>query len=45
LNLRVAGIGAARAGFDIVNYWGDYNRADFWTLDEPGNQILVLRPR
>ncbi|MBI4670695.1 MAG: class I SAM-dependent methyltransferase [Chloroflexi bacterium] len=35
----------ARAGFEIVDYWGDYNRTDFWSMQEPWKQILVVRPK
>ena len=34
----------ARAGFDIVHCWGEYDRSDFWTINNPTKQILVVRP-
>ena len=35
----------ARAGFEFVNYWGHYNRIDFWQIPQPVIQLPVLRPR
>ena len=35
----------ARAGFEFVNYWGDYDRTDFWKLHAPTKQLTVLRAR
>jgi SAM-dependent methyltransferase len=34
----------ARAGYEIVSYWGNYQRQDFWKMSEPWKQILVSRP-
>ncbi len=33
----------ARAGFEFVHYWGDYERTDFWKTHEPQKQLPVLR--
>lgn len=33
----------ARAGLEFVNYWGDYDRRDFWTMKDPGKQLAVLK--
>lgn len=35
----------ARAGFEFVHYWGDYNRTDFGHLSQPSSQLPVLRPK
>jgi len=35
----------ARAGFELVHYWGDYDRRDFWSMKEPWKQIAVVRPQ
>jgi SAM-dependent methyltransferase len=35
----------ARAGFDVVHYWGDYARRDFYATCDPQKQLLVVRPR
>lgn len=35
----------ARAGFEIVHYWGNYHRQNFWDMDEPWKQIVVARPK
>jgi len=32
-----------RAGYEIVHYWGDYERNDFWKMNEPWRQIVVAR--
>lgn len=34
----------ARAGFEFVQYWGNYDRRDFWSMDEPPKQLAVVRP-
>lgn len=34
----------ARAGFEIVHYWGNYQRQDFWKLNEPWKQLVVAKP-
>jgi SAM-dependent methyltransferase len=34
----------ARAGLTIVNYWGNYQREDFWKMKEPWKQIVVAKP-
>lgn len=33
----------ARAGFEMVHYWGNYHRQNFWEMDEPWKQIVVAR--
>jgi SAM-dependent methyltransferase len=33
----------ARAGYQIVHFWGDLERRDFWTLGDPKRQIVVAR--
>lgn len=33
----------ARAGFEIVHYWGDTERHDFWKMIEPWKQLVVAR--
>ncbi len=33
----------ARAGFEIVHFWGDYARNDFYALRDPQKQIVVVR--
>lgn len=36
----------ARAGFEFVHYWGDYERVrDFWSTQEPQKQLPVMRPK
>ncbi len=35
----------ARAGFEFVHYWGDYDRTDFWKMHAPTKQLAVLRPK
>jgi ubiquinone/menaquinone biosynthesis C-methylase UbiE len=35
----------ARAGFELIHYWGDYDRTDFWKIHGPQKQLPVLRPR
>ncbi len=35
----------ARAGYEFVHYWGDYDRRDFWTMKEPGKQLAVVKPK
>jgi len=35
----------ARAGYEIVNYWGSYDRTPFWALPNAWRQIMVARPR
>lgn len=34
----------ARAGFQTVNFWGDYERHNFWDMREPWQQLVVARP-
>lgn len=34
-----------RAGYEMVHYWGDYNRTDFWSMSAPWQQLIVARPR
>jgi SAM-dependent methyltransferase len=34
----------ARAGYEILYYWGDLERHDFWTLQDPKRQVVVARP-
>ena len=34
----------ARAGFNIIHYWGDYNRANFYEMSDPKTQLLVVAP-
>lgn len=33
----------ARAGFEFVHFWGDYERTDFWKMEQPTKQLPVLR--
>ncbi len=33
----------ARAGFEIVHYWGNYERQNFWEMSEPWKQLVVAR--
>ncbi len=33
----------ARAGFEFVHYWGDYERTGFWKTHEPQKQLPVLK--
>jgi len=35
----------ARAGFEIVHFWGEYDRRDFYATRNPQKQLLVVRPR
>jgi len=35
----------ARAGFEIVHFWGEYDRTDFYATRNPQKQLLVVRPR
>ncbi len=35
----------ARAGYEFVHYWGDYDRTDFWKMQPPARQLPVLRPK
>lgn len=35
----------ARAGYELLAYWGDYDRSDFWKMPSPSKQIVVARPR
>jgi SAM-dependent methyltransferase len=35
----------ARAGYEIVHYWGNYQRQNFWEMREPWKQLVVARPR
>jgi SAM-dependent methyltransferase len=35
----------ARAGFEFVHYWGEYDRTNFWEMREPEKQIAVVRVR
>lgn len=34
----------ARAGYEILYYWGDLERRDFWSLREPQRQLILARP-
>lgn len=34
----------ARAGFEIVHYWGNYERQNFWDMSAPWKQLVVARP-
>lgn len=34
----------ARAGYEIVHYWGDLERHDFWALRDPKRQLVVAKP-
>lgn len=34
----------ARAGFEIVHFWGEYDRRDFYTMSNPQKQLLVVQP-
>ena len=34
-----------RAGYEIVHYWGEYDRTDFWSMSAPWKQLIVARPR
>lgn len=33
----------ARAGYEIIHYWGDLERTDFWALPDPKRQTVVAR--
>lgn len=33
----------ARAGFELVHYWGDLHRNDFWKMSEPWKQLVVAK--
>lgn len=33
----------ARAGFEIVHYWGDVDRHEFWEMSEPWKQLVVAK--
>lgn len=33
----------ARAGFDLVHFWGSYQRIDFWQIPQPSIQLPVLK--
>jgi ubiquinone/menaquinone biosynthesis C-methylase UbiE len=36
----------ARAGFEFVHFWGNYDRvAEFWSVQEPQRQLPVVRPK
>lgn len=35
----------ARAGFEIAQYWGDFERHNFWEMQEPWQQVVVARAR
>ncbi len=35
----------ARAGFEMVHFWGDYERQDFWKMQVPTKMLPVMRPR
>jgi hypothetical protein len=35
----------ARAGFEIVHFWGEYDRRDFYAMRNPQKQLLVVRPQ
>lgn len=32
-----------RAGFEIVHYWGNYERENFWEMSEPWKQLVVAK--
>ncbi len=34
----------ARAGFEVVHYWGDYDRCDFYATRDPQKQLVVVHP-
>jgi SAM-dependent methyltransferase len=34
----------ARAGYEILHYWGDLERHAFWTLPDPKRQLVVAKP-
>lgn len=34
----------ARAGYEIVHYWGDLERNEFWNMPAPWKQLVVARP-
>ncbi|MGB8644574.1 MAG: class I SAM-dependent methyltransferase, partial [Anaerolineae bacterium] len=31
-----------RAGFELVHFWGDYDRQSFWRMREPGKMLPVM---
>lgn len=33
----------ARAGFELVHFWGNYQRVDFWQISQPSIQLPVLK--
>jgi SAM-dependent methyltransferase len=33
----------ARAGFELLNVWGDYERHNFWDMPEPRQQVVVSK--
>lgn len=35
----------ARTGFEIVHYWGNYEREEFWKMSEPWKQIVVAKAK
>lgn len=35
----------ARVGFEIVHFWGDYDRREFYAMQAPGKQLVVVRPK
>jgi ubiquinone/menaquinone biosynthesis C-methylase UbiE len=35
----------ARAGFEFVHFWGDYDRRDFWKMSQPTKQLPVVKPK
>jgi SAM-dependent methyltransferase len=35
----------ARAGFEIVHFWGEYDRRDFYAMHNPQKQLLVVPPK
>ncbi len=35
----------ARAGFEFVHCWGEYDRTDFWKIHAPQKQLPVVRPK
>lgn len=34
----------ARAGFEIAHFWGDWERHNFWEMQEPWQQVVVAKP-
>lgn len=33
----------AHAGFELVHFWGNYQRVDFWQISQPSIQLPVLK--